>query len=243
MSRLLKILLLSAALSSSSFFACLPTGASGQVVLQDAHVDAPSSSGTTEWRRLKAGEVVVEMIDRGETKFVSARILIDAPPARVWSILANPFEFEKKISPKMERVVVLADTMERSILKCRFNMFFPLPPVSFVIESNYDTLKHVSFQRRAGIFKDFKGCWSLASHEDGLSTEVIYSMYVDPGVPVPQWIVRKTVTCELPLTLVRLRERITQLDTTGSEPVKRSIQAARVSESIVQVVNRQEADQ
>ncbi|MBX9694833.1 MAG: SRPBCC family protein [Cyanobacteria bacterium] len=236
MSRLLKNLLISLTFAGSSLIICFPAGGSQQLP-QEPHIDAACDTASRQWQRLKAGEVVVEMLDRCKTKVVSARILIAAPADRVWAILANPFEFEKRISPRMQRVSVLHDSVDRSTLKCKFDVLFPLPPIGFVIESVYEPGRHVTFQRRAGVFKDFRGCWCLAPHDNGTTTEVIYSMYVDPGVPVPQWIVRKGVTCELPVTLTRLRDRIAQVDTAGGEQVKKSIHAAKALEQRCQVVN------
>ena len=56
--------------------------------------------------QLERGDVVVGLKDVGHTKYVTAKVLINAPPDRVWPIIVNPFEFQGKISPRMKTVEV-----------------------------------------------------------------------------------------------------------------------------------------
>ncbi len=193
--------------------------------LDDAKCATQESSEPDAWKRLKAGEVLVSSSEEGQTKFVVSRILIAQPPDKVWQVLANPFEFERKISPRMSKVQVLHDAPERSVLRCRMDIFPPIPSISYDVESTYRPLEEVAFHRIGGAFKDFKGCWGLRPHENGASTEVIYSMYIDTGLPVPQWIVRKAIKMELPRTLLALRKRIIHPATTHGAEETRSILA------------------
>jgi len=188
---------------------------------------------TETWRRLKEGDVIVDADDKGENRFVVARILIGETPVNVWRILTNPFEFAGKISPRMKDVQILHDTAERSIMKCKMEVFPPLIPfISYTVESDYKLHESVQFKRVAGSLKDFSGTWALASREGGQATEVTYSMHVDPGLPIPQWIIRKAMKMELPRTLIALRQRVVNSDATipGAEPLK-SILAVGPSEA------------
>src|SRR6185295_3623212 len=97
-----------------SFILSLPTVAQGDV-------------DNCEQLRLSRGEVVVEQQDVGPTKFVVAKILIDAPPDQVWPIMTNPFEFQEKISPRMKQVKVVTDRADLSVLKVTVNVGFFLP--------------------------------------------------------------------------------------------------------------------
>lgn len=177
----------------------------------------------TDVRRLKDGEVLVESDDKNDNRFVVARILINDNPINVWRILTNPFEFAGKISPRMKDVEILEDTAERSVMKCKMEVFPPLIPfISYTVESDYKLHEFVQFKRVAGSLKDFSGTWALAPREGGQATEVTYSMHVDPGLPVPQWIIRKAMRMELPRTLIALRQRVTNSNATaiGAEPLK-----------------------
>lgn len=192
---------------------------------------------TENWRRLKAGDVIVDSDDKGDNRFVVARILISDNPVSVWRVLTNPFEFAGKISPRMKDVEILQDTAERSVMKCKMEVFPPLIPfISYTVESDYKLHEFVSFKRVAGSLKDFSGTWALTPREDGQATEVTYSMHVDPGLPVPQWIIRKAMRMELPRTLIALRERIINsgATTAGAEPLKSILAVGPIDTTIRQ---------
>src|SRR5271156_1793838 len=68
-------------------------------------------------KRLENGEVVVDLKNVGDTKYVEGKVLINESPDKVWPILVNPFEFQGKISPRMKTVEVMSDQTNRSVLK------------------------------------------------------------------------------------------------------------------------------
>ncbi len=190
---------------------------------------------TEKLRRLKGGDVIVDSDDRGENRFVVARILIAESPSNVWRVLTNPFEFAGKISPRMKDVEILQDTAERSVMKCKMEVFPPLIPfISYTVESDYKLNEHVQFKRISGSLKDFSGTWDLESREGGNATEVVYSMHVDPGLPVPQWIIRKAMRMELPRTLIALRRRVENSDDTilGALPTKTILAVGPIPQSL-----------
>jgi len=190
----------------------------------------------SDWNRLKDGEVIVDAVNEGTTRYVVAKILINDTPHNVWRVLTNPFEFEGRISPRMKDVEILVDATTHSVMKCKVEIFPPLIPfITYTVESEYKPFEQVLFKRVDGTLKDFRGGWYLSSRENGASTEVTYQMFVDPGMPVPQWIIRKAMRAELPKTLVALRERIQANDTANSAEPLRSILAVGEIAPLVQV--------
>jgi hypothetical protein len=169
--------------------------------------------------RLNRGEVVVDLFEDEKIKFVVGKILIKQPPDVVWPILVNPFEFKGKLSPHMTGVDVLSDTPFSSVLRCTINVCFLFPNISYTVESKYDPLCSVEFHRIEGFLRDFRGCWLLRSCNNGTNTEVFYSMFVDPGMPVPRWLVREGVKSELPHMLKALRNRIDDVAAARAMPV------------------------
>ncbi len=188
----------------------------------------PAPLNALSEQRLRGGEILVESVDAGATKFVLARICIEQSPAQVWPILTNPFEFENKICTHMKSVEMITDRPDWSIMRCVFSVCFFLPKMSYTVESKYNGHREVQFRRLAGTFKDFRGCWMLRPLASGNTTEVIYSMSVDPGMPLPKWLVREALESELPHTLVALRERVNAIYAFNAKPELRHSSAAGV---------------
>jgi hypothetical protein len=191
---------------------------------------AGAARDDSEQARLDRGDVVVDSQKIDGVTYVCAKEIINEAPSRVWPIMTNPFEFEGKISPRMKSVEVLVDKPDYSLLKCDINIgvLFFIPSISYTVESKYDAGERITFKRIAGDLRDFRGFWQVRPVNGGKKTELTYSMYIDPGFPVPQWIIREGVKMELPRTLVALRQRVKDIYTAKLAPEQRSILASGV---------------
>lgn len=182
-------------------------------------------------QRLENGEVVVGLTQVGESRFVTGTVLINEPPERVWPIMVNPFEFLRKISPRMKKVEVVTDQSDLSVLKVTLDVVL-IPHFTYVVESHYENGAKVNFRRIGGVLKDFRGTWQMSPANGGSQTALTYSMYVDPGFPVPQWMVREGVKCELPRTLMALRSRVHEVYKRAGILEPRTILAAALTHSV-----------
>lgn len=169
---------------------------------------ALAGSALSDAEKLAKGEVVVGVRSVGSTKYVTGTILLDQSPDQVWPVMVNPFEFQGKISPRMKTVDVMLDKEDQSIMKVTLDLGVFIPNFSYTVDSHY-TRKDglISFKRLGGTLKDFSGTWEMKPADNG-KTELTYSMFVDPGFFVPQWIMREGVKVELPSTLTLLRKRL-----------------------------------
>ena len=159
-------------------------------------------------KRLNQGEVIVGQKNDGDTRYVTGTVIINEPPNRVWPVMVNPFEFQGKISPRMKTVEVVVDKAELSVLKVTLDMSFFYPNFTYVVESKYQNGQRIDFKRIGGVLRDFKGSWEMSPIDNGNKTQLTYSMFIDPGFFVPQWIMREGVKGELPRTLKGLRQRV-----------------------------------
>lgn len=158
--------------------------------------------------RLLSGDVVVGYSELGGTKYVTARVKIDHPPEAVWRVMSNPFEFKGKIFPRMKEVEVVVDRPELSVLRCSIDICTILPRINYTVESHYHECGKIDFRRVAGLPREFRGFWQVIPRDNGAACDVAYALFIDPGIPVPQWIVREGVKVELPRALTALRERV-----------------------------------
>ncbi len=118
------------------------------------------------------------------------------------------------------------DRPDQTVMQCRVDMGF-LPPIKYTVESKYENNRRILFRSTEGDLKDFRGMWEVEPSDGGKESLVTYSMYVQPGIPVPQWIVRQAIKSELPRTLKGLRDRVTQIcSKTGLPAAARHIAAS-----------------
>ncbi len=158
--------------------------------------------------KLAKGEVVVGLKNVGNLRYVTGTILLDHTPEQVWPVMVNPYEFKGKISPRMKTVDVVLDKEDESILRVTLDIGFLIPNFTYTVDSKYQRNERIDFKRLGGTLKDFSGSWQMKPADNGNKTELTYSMYVDPGFFVPQWIMREGVKVELPSTLTLLRKRL-----------------------------------
>lgn len=178
--------------------------------------------------QLERGDVIIGLKDIGSTKYVTAQVLINAPPDQVWPIMVNPFEFQGKISPRMKTVEVVADQSNRSVLKFTVDAIL-IPQFTYTVESLYDSGASIQFHTVSGMLKDLRGSWVMTPSAGGDKTELTYCMYVDPGFFVPQWMIREAVKSELPKTLTALRDRIQAISIQPAIKKQHTILAALMS--------------
>ncbi len=183
-------------------------------------------ASTRENARLIKGDVVVGMEQVGNTRYVKGKILINQPPAAVWPLLTNPFEFKEKICPRMKNVEIMVDQSTMSRMKVKLDGTIFIPNMYYVVDSHYVHEQRIDFHSVEGTFKEFKGFWTLKRWPDGQRTEVSYCLDVDPGFFLPHWLVQAGVRNELPKTLQGLRRRVQAVARAEEQPEMQSIAAA-----------------
>lgn len=186
-----------------------------------------SSKPVTDAEKLAKGEVVVGLKNVGTTRYVTGTILLDQSPEQIWPVMVNPFEFQGKISPRMKTVEVMLDKEEKSRLRVTLDMGIFMPNFTYTVDSMYKKNERIDFKRVGGTLRDFSGSWEMKSADDGNKTELTYSMYIDPGFFVPQWIMREGVKVELPGTLTALRKRLNNVYDHQNALEPKTILAAR----------------
>lgn len=188
--------------------------------------DIETDIGQDELARLNHGDVVVCVKESGTEKIVSGRILLTESVEEIWPILANPYEFVNALYPRMHKVQILEDRKDHSRMSCTIGLGTFLPDIVAIVDTDYVTGKSIDFHKVGGTLKGLTGGWTLTPKPDG-KTEVAYWMNIDPGIPVPSWIIAQGIKMELPNTLKAVRRRLDQLHKDG-KPAPDSILAAQI---------------
>ncbi|PWU00399.1 MAG: hypothetical protein C5B53_04115 [Candidatus Melainabacteria bacterium] len=175
----------------------------------------------------KPGDVLVRVQNHGSAKTVVGTIEIDQSPHRIWPILVNPYELQASICPRMKEIEMLCDEPNTSLMKVKVDCGIFFPHISYIVESKYTRNQRIDFRRIGGTLKDFTGYWQIEPLDDGSRSRVTYSLFIEPGIPVPQWLVREAIKVELPKTLRALRRRVDYLCEGNHKAISKTILAAK----------------
>jgi polyketide cyclase/dehydrase/lipid transport protein len=147
---------------------------------------------------------VVVVGDAGPSINAHASIRIHASRGTIWAILSSCPE-ALKIVPSLKACYVLERAPDGSWERIWQSMeyFRFLPRVKFEVKVNYMPPASVTFERVSGALVSLRGTWILQS--DGDDTVAHYEVAVEPGLWVPNWIVRAALKHDLPKMLQALR--------------------------------------
>jgi hypothetical protein len=156
-----------------------------------------------------AGEIIVNT-DRGDrplTVLVRIAAEIDAPAAAIWKILTAC-----EIAPEYVPNVVSCKKLEEldggraDLFVQTIKPIFFLPTFEHVFRLDYTPYTRIDVHRVSGPIAHMEGSWWLLPQESG-SILLVYDVAVDPGLPIPRFLVRATMKRDLPKIVEAVRER------------------------------------
>lgn len=163
-----------------------------------------------------------------------ARVRIEVPPARLFSVITNYDRFAEFIPYVARSQVVYREDGLRRVSQ---HLHFPGPLADrhYVIESR-DSIassprerwrvewrlvpeKDLPAPNETGITPvAFTGYWELTPSAGGTATDAIYSLHFDPGGALPAWLVTFAMNRYLPQVINAVRTRAIGSDGTTSAP-------------------------
>ncbi len=156
-----------------------------------------------------SGEIIVNT-DRGDrplTVLVRIAAEIDAPAAAIWKILTAC-----EIAPEYVPNVVSCKKLEEldggraDLFVQTIKPIFFLPTFEHVFRLDYTPYTRIDVHRVSGPIAHMEGSWWLVPQESG-SILLVYDVAVDPGLPIPRFLVRATMKRDLPKIVEAVRER------------------------------------
>jgi hypothetical protein len=154
------------------------------------------------------GDIQVAVaLDAGEQSgSAKATVRIHAHRDVIWSLITSCPE-ELKLVPGLVGCDVLETAPNRSWQRIRHVMNYSwfMPRLTFEVRASYDPPSRVSIERLSGDLTVLRGSWILQS--DGDYTVAHYTVAMEPGFWVPQWVVRAALRRDLPKMLRALRAR------------------------------------
>ena len=165
-----------------------------------------------QWASLKAGEVVIiESPDKSDSKdsdhAAMAAILIDSPVIPVWDIVNDQDK-----APHYLKTLLSSELLEQhegySLIEQQVKVGFH--KVKYVVKHMPTPPSVINFSRESGDLKEMAGFWRFieVGEESEAKTLLIYRLSLKPDFPVPQFLIRKSLSENLPDTLISVRNEV-----------------------------------
>jgi hypothetical protein len=154
-------------------------------------------------------EIIVnaERGDRPLTVLVRIAAEVDASPAAIWQILTAC-----EIAPEYVPNVVSCKKVEEldggraDLFVQTIKPIFFLPTFEHVFRLDYTPYTRIDVHRVSGPIAYMEGSWWLLPQESRRIL-LVYQVAVDPGLPIPRFLVRATMKRDLPKIMMAVRER------------------------------------
>jgi carbon monoxide dehydrogenase subunit G len=175
-----------------------------------------SAMAVTESQLLKQGRVVLvppavagkALAKDAPRQELTAKILINRPVEQVWKVISDQkLLFSGDSNIKMLRIVDKPSSTQE-VVEYSLSLSKLLPAFHYTTKVDYRPQSTAHFKRVSGSFKDFDGLCRLAAFEKGQQTVLTYSLSLDPGIPLPKFMVHEFLKRDLPRMLTNIQGRV-----------------------------------
>jgi hypothetical protein len=151
--------------------------------------------------------VEAERTERPLTVMVRIAADVNAPPTAIWDVLKAC-----EVAPEYVPNVVSCKSIE-TVDDGRGELFvqtvkpiFFLPTFEHVFRLDYTPYTRIDVRRVSGPIAHMEGTWWLLPQDNG-HVLLVYELALDPGMPIPRFLVRATLKRDLPKVVAAVRER------------------------------------
>jgi hypothetical protein len=152
-------------------------------------------------------QVNTERGDRPLTVNVKLAAEVDAAPAAIWDVLKAC-----EIAPEYVPNVVSCKKLEEldggraDLFVQTIKPIFFMPTFEHVFRLDYTRYTRIDVNRVSGPIAHMQGTWWLLPQANGRIL-LVYELALDPGMPIPRFMVRATLKRDLPKVVGAVRER------------------------------------
>jgi len=166
-----------------------------------------------EMKRLRAGEVIVDeyiFSGPGNEKQLSfiATALVDAPPQTCFNTVRDYDHFHE-FMPRVSGAKVVAKDGDCMTIRYEAGILW-IDVVYYIDACAAVPGRRVEFELardRENFIEETRGFWEIQPVDGGKSSLVSYSAYLDPGIPVPDFISLRMTRSNIVAVLENVRKR------------------------------------
>jgi hypothetical protein len=156
-----------------------------------------------------AREIQVDA-DRGDRPLtVNVRLAaeVDASPKAIWDVL-RACEISPEYVPNVVSCMKLeeVDGGTAELFVQTIKPIFFMPTFEHVFRLDYTPYTRIDVSRVSGPIAHMQGSWWLLPQDDG-RVLLVYELALDPGMPIPRFVVRATLKRDLPKVVASVRKR------------------------------------
>jgi hypothetical protein len=178
-------------------------------LLADRIADAEPDLGWIDREAVASGMVFLraERGERPQVVLIKLAIDVAAPPQAIWDVL-TACQIAPEYVPNVQscRRLEVLDNGRADLFVQVIKPAFFIPAFEHVFRLDYTPYTRIDVRRVSGPIAHMDGSWWLLAQPDG-HTLVVYDLALDPGFPIPRFIVRATLKRDLPKVLQAVRER------------------------------------
>jgi hypothetical protein len=152
-------------------------------------------------------QIFVERSDRPLTAEVKLAAEVDAPATAIWDVL-KACEIAPEYVPNVQSCKKLAelDGGRAELFVQTIKPVFFLPTFEHEFRLDYTPYSRIDINRVSGPIAHMQGTWWLLPEDNGRIL-LVYELALDPGMPIPRFLVRATLKRDLPKVIAAVRER------------------------------------
>ena len=141
------------------------------------------------------------------TAEVRVAVEVDAPAKAIWDVL-KACEIAPEYVPNVQSCKKLEelDAGRAELFVQTIKPVFFLPTFEHVFRLDYTPYTRIDVNRVSGPIAHMHGSWWLLPQDNGRIL-LVYELSLDPGMPIPRFLVRATLKRDLPKVLAAVRER------------------------------------
>jgi hypothetical protein len=156
-----------------------------------------------------AREILVhaERSERSLTVEVKLAAVVDATPTAIWQVL-RACEISPEYVPNVVSCTKLeeVDSGRADLFVQKIKPIFFLPTFEHVFRLDYTPYTRIDVNRVSGPIEHMQGSWWLLPQDNGRIL-LVYELALDPGMPIPRFMVRAALKRDLPKIVAAVRER------------------------------------
>jgi ribosome-associated toxin RatA of RatAB toxin-antitoxin module len=171
----------------------------------------PRQLSAADEAALASGQVIVDVAPdpQGAAGQVDAVIDIPASAGQLWKVMLD-CDRAPRFLAGLQSCTVLKESADKKwdIREHRVQWSSLFPVVRSVFRSDYEPMHEIRFSRVEGDLELLEGSWRLEPLKGKAVTRLYYHARVDPGIRLPNIIVRSVIENDMPKTLKALRKEV-----------------------------------